>query len=69
MKKTTKKMTIVSLALCASAFTCVGLNMHRVAAQSAVELDDFKVASVALRIPDAQYGEGLRFKITMPTTE
>ena len=69
MKKLTKKITIATAFLCGGLLAGVGFANVNSATAAAAEADKFfKVQSVALRLPDEQYGEGIRFTIVMDAT-
>ncbi len=66
MKRITKKITIATALLCGGLLAGVGFgNVQSQTAYAADAEKFFKVESVALRIPDENYGEGIRFTIVM----
>ena len=68
MKKTTRKITMATVLLCGGLLAGVGLGDMDSATAYAAEADKFfEVKSVALRVPDDNYGEGIRFTIVMDT--
>ena len=69
MKRTTKKITIATALLCGGLLAGVGFgNVQAQTAYAAEAEKFFEVKSVALRLPDEQYGEGIRFTIVMDET-
>lgn len=75
MKTNIKNLCLGLTAFCACALCAggiYGLTDNNVAAWAASEtnaVESFKVESVALRVPDETYGEGLRFKIVMSSED
>ncbi len=71
MKKLTKKITIATALLCGGLLASVGFGNVNAETALAAEGEQvqklFEVKSASLRIPDATYGEGIRFKIVMDT--
>ncbi len=69
MKKLTKKITIATALLCGGLLASVGFGNVNTTTAFAAESEQvetvFEVKSASLRIPDATYGEGIRFKIVM----
>ena len=64
--KTKNKIAIAALLLCGGLLTGAGygiMNSKEASAQETTPI--FEVQSVSLRIPDATYGEGMRFTIVM----
>ena len=64
MKRKTKNFICGLSIVCCGALVGAGLSSINTNIASAEEVV-FKVASVALRVPDEEYGEGIRFKIVM----
>ena len=69
MTKITRKITIATALLCGALLTGVGLdNINSVSAeteQTSTPATTFEIKSASLRIPDATYGEGIRFTVIM----
>ena len=66
MKKTAKKITIATALICGGLLAGVGFgNVKSQMAYAAETEKFFEVKSAALRLPDENYGEGIRFTIVM----
>ena len=69
MKNVKRKLALASIMLCGSVALGLGSLSDAPVSASADTLDDFKVKSASLRVPDAEYGAGIRFTIGMGNAE
>ncbi len=63
MKNVNRKLAIASIMLCGSVALGLGFLNDAPVSASADTLDGFKVQSASLRVPDDNYGAGIRFTI------
>ena len=69
MKNVKRKLAIASIMLCGGVALGFGALNNASVTAAADNVDGFKVKSAALRVPDAEYGAGIRFTIGMGNAE
>ena len=65
MKNLRRKLMLTSFVLCGSVALGFGLLDDNTAKVSANTVDGFDVVSASLRVPDGEYGEGIRYTVTV----
>lgn len=69
MKNVKRKLALASIMLCGGVALGFGALNNASVTVAADNVDGFKVKSAALRVPDAEYGAGIRFTIGMGNAE
>ena len=64
MRNLKRKLALASIMLCGSVALGLG-SLNATPTAAAETLDGFEVKSAALRLPDSEYGQGIRFTITL----